>query len=67
MVRSYFLIQLSILCPLIREVRPLTFIITIERYVVFPVILLFLLFLLFSYPSFANLLAYWSLFFPVFS
>jgi hypothetical protein len=59
MAGSYFLIKLTIISLLIGELRPLTFSVNTERYILFPVILLFLWNLLFSYSSSANLLAWW--------
>jgi hypothetical protein len=56
-VSSCFLIQAAILYILFKELRPLTFSINIERYIVFPVILMLLCCLLFFYSS---LLIYFS-------
>jgi hypothetical protein len=55
-IRPCFLILLTILCLLIRELRTLTFSVNIESYVVFSVILLFLWCLHLSFSFFANLL-----------
>jgi hypothetical protein len=52
---SCFLIQSTSLCLSIGQLRPLTFEVIIEGYVVIPVILLLLEWLILSYSSFAYL------------
>jgi hypothetical protein len=67
LIRCCFLMQFAIICFLIGELRQLTFSINIERYVIFPIILLFYDVYFFPIPP---LLIYSSgrrYFFPVFS
>jgi hypothetical protein len=61
-VRSCFLIQFVILCVLIGALRPFTFSVNIERYLLFPVIFLCLLFS-FTHSLFIGMLAQKDLFF----
>jgi hypothetical protein len=62
MVGSCFLIQFTILCLLTGALRPFTFGVNIERYLLFSVIFVTLLFS-FTYPLFTGLLAQKGLFF----
>jgi hypothetical protein len=60
-VKFCFLIQLTILCFLIRESRPLTFSVNIERHVIVPAILLLFLFIyLYIFIWFSVFWFYWS-------